>query len=613
MKKIYFIAIFVLIGNLILINPTFSQKTWDGSSSNNWNTAANWTPSGVPSSTDAVIIPDNFSVTVNTAAVCASLTINGGSNDNTITISAGQSLTVSGAITINAGTGTGGGGDDKIIAVGSATLTCGSITMAATTDDAIDSEITISTGTVNVSGDITMNGTAARNAIRFSGAGTLNVGGNVAAGGDIVSASTTSGLVNYNGTSGDQTVKSDTYSDITFSGGASKTIATGDIIITDVATFTSGVVNSASGSSITFNNNATVSGSASNASYVDGPVTKIGDDNFTFPIGDPLGSYHYIVLNNTVAANASATTTDSYTAEFFRSSSLTRGSIAPGGLLGVSNCEHWSLTRSSGAGAPTVSVSWTADSPCGGQPYVTQTLGLVVAWLNGSNQWVLAPGTGGSPSGNATAGTATRNGVSNFGYFALGNVAPNGSPLPVKFSNIRAYEKMNGIQIDWTSFSETDVDRYMIERSANGSSFSPIGEVIALNSSNEIAYGFFDASPLPGISYYRLRNLDIDGKSGYSNIVRVDLRKDIKEIILYPNPARSGGIISYSSANLARGNYSARIFNAAGQQLLVQQFSHNGGTINQTIQLPASARSGYYTLQLELEGTRLAGKTFMVQ
>ena len=187
------------------------------------------------------------------------------------------------------------------------------------------------------------------------------------------------------------------------------------------------------------------------------------------------------------------------------------------------------------------------------------------------------------------------------------------APLPVKFGNIKAFEKMTGIQIDWTSYSEVDVDRYVIERSSNGSGFTSIGEVTALNSSNETPYGFFDAGPLPGISYYRLRNLDMDGKSGYSNIVRVDLRKDNKDITLYPNPVRSGGYISYGSANMAKGNYSASIFNAAGQQVFIQKFSHNGGAINQTIQLPASVRSGYYTLQLEHEGTKLAAKTFMVQ
>ena len=84
---------FIIIGLLLLTvgvgNVNAALKTWDGSSSSNWNTAANWTPSGVPTSSDDVVIPNNFNVTVNTAAVCASFTINGGNKSNLITISTG--------------------------------------------------------------------------------------------------------------------------------------------------------------------------------------------------------------------------------------------------------------------------------------------------------------------------------------------------------------------------------------------------------------------------------------------------------------------------------------------------------------------------------------------
>jgi len=145
--KIFFAALFVfLMGEVGSVSG--ATKTWDGSSSNDWNTAANWTPSGVPTSSDDVIIPDNFNVTVNTAAVCASFTINEGNNDNQITISDGQSLTVSGGVTINKGKGY---GDNKYISVGSGTLTAGSITMANTGNNNRDSYISVLTGTINVS------------------------------------------------------------------------------------------------------------------------------------------------------------------------------------------------------------------------------------------------------------------------------------------------------------------------------------------------------------------------------------------------------------------------------------------------------------------------------
>ncbi|MGB4415606.1 MAG: hypothetical protein WBI53_12095, partial [Paludibacter sp.] len=123
-------------------------KTWIGSNYGDWDMATNWNPSGVPTSSDDVIIPDgyNVNVTVNTAAVCASFTINEGNYANQIKISDGQSLTVSGGVTINKGKGS---GDNKYISVGSGTLTAGSITMANTGNNNRDSYISVSTGTIN--------------------------------------------------------------------------------------------------------------------------------------------------------------------------------------------------------------------------------------------------------------------------------------------------------------------------------------------------------------------------------------------------------------------------------------------------------------------------------
>ncbi|MEM0541172.1 hypothetical protein WFZ85_00940 [Flavobacterium sp. j3] len=100
-------------------------------------------------------------------------------------------------------------------------MTCTSVTIATTSDDAIDSEITISTGTVNVTGNITMNGNAARNAIRFSGAGVLNIGGTgTMSGGSLVPSA---GTVNYNG-SGAQNVGAYTYNNLTTSNSGTKTL-----------------------------------------------------------------------------------------------------------------------------------------------------------------------------------------------------------------------------------------------------------------------------------------------------------------------------------------------------------------------------------------------------
>ncbi|MBK9382034.1 MAG: T9SS type A sorting domain-containing protein [Chitinophagaceae bacterium] len=619
MRKIYFLLNLMLFATI----NVFAQSEGDyrSRSDGNWNSTNRWQRyiggswtnvtdyPGQNAGAGTVTIMDGDDVTLNISPSnsIGALIIEGGGNDSELSFNSGLSLNVSGAITIGAGTGN---NDDKIISVGSGTLSCASIIMAATNDDNRDCEITISTGTVTVTGDITMNGTAARNAIRFSGAGTLNVGGSISSGGDIVPNGANGGLVNYNGTSGTQTVKSDTYADITFSGGATKTIAAGGIIITDDATFTSGIVNSSVTNSITFNDNAATTG-ANDASFVNGPIVKNGNDAFDFPVGTIIGGNRYHPIS--IGAPSASTT---FEAEYIRASSVLLEPDLNTGVYAVSACEYWRLDRTGASATADVTLYWNEYSPCGGA-YITTLTGLIVAWRDpADSRWENSLGgpqtvTSISPF---TTGTLLRTSVeaNGFGYFTFGSANINGSPLPVKLSNIRAFEKQQGIQIDWTAYQEDNLSRYQVERSADGQTFMPVGDVAARNLVIESNYSFFDANPLPGVNFYRLKNIDLDGKSGYSNVVKVNLDKNIKGFTLYPNPVRSA-VVSFQSSDLSKGNYSVNIFNANGQQVYAQRFNHSGGSVNQTLQLPAGVRSGMYTMQLNNGTMKVMSKTFMVQ
>ncbi len=212
-------------------------------------------------------------------------------------------------------------------------------------------------------------------------------------------------------------------------------------------------------------------------------------------------------------------------------------------------------------------------------------------------------GGGGGRASNATTSAAGANGRV---------IVTVNTVLPVKISNIKAFEKLQGIQIDWTTYSEENLSKYQVERSADGLRFSSIGEVAARNITAASNYGFFDANPLLGVSFYRLRSVDLDGKFAYSSIVKVNLDKSNKEITIYPNPA-TGGFVALQSADLSKGNYSVKLFNAGGQQVYTQRFIHTGGSINQTIQLPAVIKSGMYTMQLDNDGLKVMSKVFMVQ
>lgn len=180
-------------------------NTWQGTSNGFWNTATNWSLNEIPTSAHDVVIPNNFTVTVNTDAVCNTFTINGGANKNSVTITDDYSLTVSGAVSIGGGTTK---DNDKYLIVKNGTLSCASISIASTGHVNAESEVQIFTGTVNVTGDIIMNGGSGDNYIKFSGIGTLNLGGSISGGNLVAFLGCT---VNFNGINAAQMIPNNTY------------------------------------------------------------------------------------------------------------------------------------------------------------------------------------------------------------------------------------------------------------------------------------------------------------------------------------------------------------------------------------------------------------------
>ena len=80
-----------------------APKTWDGGAgTNNWGDANNWNPNGVPTSADVVLLNGANNIDVNIAGVCNNITLNNASLN--LTIKSGNSLTVSGNLTLTSGT-----------------------------------------------------------------------------------------------------------------------------------------------------------------------------------------------------------------------------------------------------------------------------------------------------------------------------------------------------------------------------------------------------------------------------------------------------------------------------------------------------------------------------
>ncbi len=190
------IKLVVVILAMVTITTQAQAVTRTASVTGNWSNTATWGGNPVPTAFDDVVINNNVTVTVDVNAACLSLTINAGTLASGVTLGGTNSLAVTGAILVNAGTGTNA---HKTVDVGGGTLSCTNITLITTTNNNRTTRLLIGTGTANVSGNIVMGANTVRSFITFSGAGTLNLDGSIT-GGDVVQATLTTGsTVNFKG------------------------------------------------------------------------------------------------------------------------------------------------------------------------------------------------------------------------------------------------------------------------------------------------------------------------------------------------------------------------------------------------------------------------------
>jgi len=95
-------------------------------------------------------------------------------------------------------------------------------------------------------------------------------------------------------------------------------------------------------------------------------------------------------------------------------------------------------------------------------------------------------------------------------------------PLPIELLYFDAKIKNNKVICNWITATEINTDYFVIQRTINGIDFEDVGIIKAAgNSFNNISYEFEDPSPLDGISYYRLKQYDLDGKNEAFGLVEV--------------------------------------------------------------------------------------------
>lgn len=315
------------------------------------------------------------------------------------------------------------------------------------------------------------------------------------------------------------------------------------VTVTDILTLTDGYVYTDATNLMIINNNAKSSSGSVN-SFVSGPMKKIGNDSaFVFPVGSAGTTKFWArleMVNDTNFKNFNADT--EFTCRYYRSPAPYNNSeLMSGGLKYVSYVEYWDLQRTydvADNAQCNVRLYWENSDSSG----ITDLNQLRVAHYNPlvsyyQNHVGVATSTG-ALSGYITSTYP----ATSFSPFTFGSpdVFESGiNPLPIELLDFDAALKDNSVELTWSTASEINNDYFTVERSSDGVSFKSVDQIDgAGNSKRILRYTHLDEAPLQGISYYRIKQTDFDGKSDYSAIRKVVVGSNNKklELNISPNP-----------------------------------------------------------------------------
>jgi len=136
-------------------------------------------------------------------------------------------------------------------------------------------------------------------------------------------------------------------------------------------------------------------------------------------------------------------------------------------------------------------------------------------------------------------------------------------PLPVALTSFKASIENRETLLEWTTSSEANNDGFEIQHSRDAVDWEKVDFVEGQGDSFTASfYDYIHDQPLRGINYYRLKQIDFDGKINFTNTLSVMLEEDSRTANVYPNPVRNNLYVE-----LAETNFSASLMNSKGQIL----------------------------------------------
>lgn len=179
--------------------------------------------------------------------------------------------------------------------------------------------------------------------------------------------------------------------------------------------------------------------------------------------------------------------------------------------------------------------------------------------------------------------------------------------LPVEFGSFYVNQRTPcQVELNWTTLTELNVAYFVTERSQDGTNWHALGKIAANGQSNTTTpYRFNDMQAPAGAVFYRLRQVDTDGRFYFSDVVRISIAQT-KGMQLFPNPV--GATATLFSPGGFSSTQSIQIFGANGN--LVQTIPGRPG--NSISWSTEKLNTGIYTIRV-IENGQLQSQTRMLK
>jgi hypothetical protein len=180
--------------------------------------------------------------------------------------------------------------------------------------------------------------------------------------------------------------------------------------------------------------------------------------------------------------------------------------------------------------------------------------------------------------------------------------------VPVQLIYFKGKAENERVRLNWATATEINSDYFKVERSIDLKEFTPIGQIASAGDSRQrIEYNFLDETPLPGVNYYRLRQVDKDGTLDFSKIIAVNPQSDAANFVVYPNPS-DGQTIKLQFDNIELDGL--KLVNMLGQEVPfdIEAASNNGLAIRPKRELQAGM---YFVTYTSIGRSRVTQKLFV--